>query len=701
VKKREPTDADKAREALRWMCKTDLYVFAKDILGYKDLTESFHKPIAEFHGSTPHRRNLYMVQRGGFKTSLLSIAANIQRILRNPDIRILIASNKLENAEAILAEIKGHLANPLLLDLFPDILYPDPTKSPVWTTSRIAVKTTARRREPTITAIGLHGELVGRHYDHATFDDMVGLENSATREERQKAIEWWQAAQAILDPGSTEDIVGCLPADAAVLMHDGTTKPIVSVKPGEVVWAADVDGSLTARAVKAMVPQGEAQTLTITTSAKTLRATPNHPFLCHTEKGLHLFWRRADELKVGDYIVSIKPPGALVYGQERIVSVTPNDTPEPVYDLTVEGTPSFFANGLAVHNTPWDQSDLYAYLQERATKHGMQMGVYKRPCWEADPDGFDVGPPFGRVRSTFPERFPVDESQKTTERQEALLTLRKSSPIKFAAFYLLSPMDDDEAVFPRAKKRVEPRRNFPPIETLWIVGCVDPAISQKGHADYTANAVVGFDHENTMWVLHLNRGRWAESKVIEEVYASYLKYRPTTIGIEAVGFQKMFFHLFSREGEQRGFYLPLMKLERDTRITKQTRIRVLEPLWNAGQIVLADDLPVLDEFLEEAARFRVTKEADHDDMLDALADCLQLRVRPHAPDPVNERLSSLEPHEAERARHELAVQEQRAQMGAPPLDAPSLRMAYSIQRRIAQIEQQRQEMVIGVGEGWP
>lgn len=550
---KKSTPTAQTRDALRLLCKTDLYVFAREVLGYKDLTPSFHKPLCDYFQTTAYKRNLYMVQRGGFKTSVLAIAANLQRILRNPDIRILIASNKLDNAEAILAEIKGHFANPILIGLFPNIFHADPTKSDVWKTSQVSVKTTKRRREPTITAIGLHGELVGRHYDHGTFDDLVGLENSQAREERQRTIEWWKAAQSILDPGSTEDVVG----------------------------------------------------------------------------------------------------------------------------------------------TPWDFDDLYAYLQTQREKYGMQLGVYKRACWEPAPHGFDAGPPFGRVVSTFPERFPVHESERTHDKQDALLTIKaEAGSARFAAQYLLTPVDDETAVFPRRLAVIWPRHKMPDIATMWLVMTVDPAESTNGWADYTAFAIAGFDAENRMFVYHLDRGRWTETQVMREVYAWFNRYAGVrAVGIEAVAFQRYLLHLFTAEGEKRGQYLPIFKLERDTKKTKRERIRVLQPFWESGHIILADDLPMLEEFLDEAAKFRLHKEATHDDMLDALADCLQLRVRPAQPDPHPER-RALPPEDAERLDFEEQVTRERAARAAAPLDAGSLRMAWAHRQHFAERERVQQTAVM-------
>jgi predicted phage terminase large subunit-like protein len=346
----------------------------------------------------------------------------------------------------------------------------------------------------------------------------------------------------------------------------------------------------------------------------------------------------------------------------------------------------------SIVGTPWDWDDLYAWLLVQKTKHGMPLGVYQRSCWmpcEPETAGAAEVTGFGWVRPTFPERFPVPE----------LVRIKKEiGSTRFAAQYLLDPVDEETAVFPRSKAVIWPasKRASLDLDHLWVVATVDPAISQKGWADYTAHAVVGFDHENTMYVLHLNRGRWPESTVLAEVYRVHAQYPMTrAIGIEAIGFQKMFFHLFAREAEKRGRFLPVVKLERDTKITKNTRIRVLEPLWNAQQIIFFDDLPVLEDFLDEAARFRLTKESTHDDMLDALADCFQLRVQPPAVDPHPER-RALPPEDAERLEFEERLVQTRQDAKMPPLDTGSLRMAWAMRQDVE--ERARQTHVVSAYE---
>src|SRR6185503_7217142 len=119
--------------------------------------------------------------------------------------------------EDFLTSIKGHLeSNERLLWLFPDILVRDPQRNArEWTKSAITV-TRSRKdlKESTIQTIGVTGELTSKHYDHGVFDDIVGKENSQTKDAREGVIDFAKKARPLFDPvtswgaPSTKDFIG-------------------------------------------------------------------------------------------------------------------------------------------------------------------------------------------------------------------------------------------------------------------------------------------------------------------------------------------------------------------------------------------------------------------------------------------------------------------------------------------------------------
>ena len=165
------TTADEGtRAGLRWLCQTDLYYLVTVVLNADNpaskISPVLHTALCDFIQTTPYRTNLYMMSRGYLKTAFITVGRNIQRLCINPQTRILIGSNKADNAAAMLNEIKGHLASPLMLWLFPDILYRDPTREAErWTTEAITVKRPRRTREATIEIIGESGETTSKHFD--------------------------------------------------------------------------------------------------------------------------------------------------------------------------------------------------------------------------------------------------------------------------------------------------------------------------------------------------------------------------------------------------------------------------------------------------------------------------------------------------------------------------------------------------------
>lgn len=160
-------------------------LLATEVLGY-DL-RPFHRRLLAFQDAVDEAC-LQLAPRGYGKSTVLTIARIVFEILRNPDIRILIASNTQLQAEVFLREIKSHLAhNDRLVETFGR--FQDESK---WDLREILVKPRkSTAKESTVTCVGVGGPVASRHYDLILADDIVDEENARTEGQRDKVRTWY------------------------------------------------------------------------------------------------------------------------------------------------------------------------------------------------------------------------------------------------------------------------------------------------------------------------------------------------------------------------------------------------------------------------------------------------------------------------------------------------------------------------------
>jgi predicted phage terminase large subunit-like protein len=152
------------------------------LLGYE--VAPVHERMAQ---SEDEDRSLTLAPRGFGKSTVLSVVRCIFETVRNPDVRILLASNTQPQAEAFLREIRGHFErNQGFLGVFGDFV------GPKWSDSQIVVRQRNRiAKEPTIFAIGVGGGLISKHFDVIICDDIVDEENSRTEPQRERLRVWF------------------------------------------------------------------------------------------------------------------------------------------------------------------------------------------------------------------------------------------------------------------------------------------------------------------------------------------------------------------------------------------------------------------------------------------------------------------------------------------------------------------------------
>lgn len=178
-----------------------------EVLGYT--IKDFHY-LMWYHRKNCHKKidrqewHLALAPRGGGKSTILTVASILIDILRDPNIRILIASKTDENAVGFLTEIKQHLESKKLIEIF------GPQKGDVWNTGEInVVGRTKAGKENTITTRGKGSALASKHFDKIYGDDLVDEENSKTPTQRRTTWTWFfKVVVPTLFPSGKMSIVG-------------------------------------------------------------------------------------------------------------------------------------------------------------------------------------------------------------------------------------------------------------------------------------------------------------------------------------------------------------------------------------------------------------------------------------------------------------------------------------------------------------
>jgi hypothetical protein len=183
----------------------DFLSFLKDVLGYVDIVEGVHGPIVKLLTDRSSRYKMFLLPRGSFKTSIVSIGYPLWRLAYEPDLRILLDSKTLDRAKMILSEIKWHIE---YNDRFKEI-YGEWKNIPGWQEDAVTIPQRTRPlKEPSIATGGVDSPRTGGHYDIIIADDLHDEKNITTDLMRQRVILHYKTLHPILEPDGELIIVG-------------------------------------------------------------------------------------------------------------------------------------------------------------------------------------------------------------------------------------------------------------------------------------------------------------------------------------------------------------------------------------------------------------------------------------------------------------------------------------------------------------
>ena len=179
------------------------FEFTKYILGYNKLNDVHKKWCEEI--DTTDKRKLFLKPRGTYKSTIYTVAYPLWKLVHNPNERILIANATSDNAEAFLREITTHLLrNQRFIDVFGKQLDSHTSK-----VSSVTLKSrTAFNKEPSISTVGVLGNLVSAHYSTIICDDLCNDKDRESESIREKKKKWFQDLMSVLDPDGEIIVVG-------------------------------------------------------------------------------------------------------------------------------------------------------------------------------------------------------------------------------------------------------------------------------------------------------------------------------------------------------------------------------------------------------------------------------------------------------------------------------------------------------------
>jgi phage terminase large subunit-like protein len=191
------------------------------LLGYRDLGQ-FHINLIEEISQIrilkdEASRRLWLWSRGFFKTSLIIEAHSIWLIVNNPDIRILLTSNTISVAQAILRNIKNQfIANKDFRRIFYEWC-PEPNevgKIEFGTTEEFTVRNRIKSnlKEPTMKVSGIGTNLTGCHFDYIKCDDLVTRDSVTNDSQIIASKEYYSSLRQLFDKAAVprEDVVGTI-----------------------------------------------------------------------------------------------------------------------------------------------------------------------------------------------------------------------------------------------------------------------------------------------------------------------------------------------------------------------------------------------------------------------------------------------------------------------------------------------------------
>lgn len=323
---------------------------------------------------------------------------------------------------------------------------------------------------------------------------------------------------------------------------------------------------------------------------------------------------------------------------ENVVSVE-LDGYEDVYDVQIDRTENFIANGAVSRNTWWHDDDWAGRIQQTmASGDGDKFEIVRYPAINEYGNEFileddtiveihpDAPVPEG-ARMTRPIGTAIHPERYSTE---AMLRIKRNLVAGgqkriWDALYQQNPMPDEGNFFTKDMFRYY--GTMPARGDLFVYQAWDFAITEGKESDYTVGITIGQDHRDNLYVLDVRRFKSGDQFILIDSIIDFAQlWGADLIGFEDGQIWKVLEAQFSRTCETKRFYPSYEVLKPLT--DKMVRANPLRGRMQLHKVFFDKHAGYFTDLQKELLHFPAGK---HDDQVDSLAWAVRLTLSRAAP----------------------------------------------------------------------
>lgn len=339
------------------------------------------------------------------------------------------------------------------------------------------------------------------------------------------------------------------------------------------------------------------------------------------------------------------PQGISDFTLDEIVSIEP-DGEEEVFDVQVNCTENFIANGLVSHNTWWSEDDWAGRIQQvMKSGEGDRFEVIRYPAINDEGDEYLLPddsiiqiPPGSSIpagaRMTRPHNTAIHPARYTTE---AMLRIKRNlfaagQKRVWNALYQQNPTPEDGVIF--SKEMIQYFQHGPQRRNVQRFQAWDFAITEGQQSDYTVCVTGDQDEHGNIYIIDVLRFRSDDGNaIVEHMIDQIVAYGPDFLGVEDGQIWKSLKSQFETRCAERQVFQAYEVLQPLT--DKIVRAGPLRGRMQLKKVFIKKDAAWTEAFVRELMVFPAGK---HDDQVDGASWMVRLTLqhlpkKPPAPPP--------------------------------------------------------------------